>query len=247
MNNMKKILLSIVVLFAAISMNAQILSLTTDGVAVGDTITIFPEDETATSIVFYALLHNNSNNNINIAVARTRIEMIGESEDYFCWGACYPPFTDTSGTTILINAGMTSPSGDDGFSAHYDIHGAVGVSMVKYTFYNVANHDEKVEVVVKFNTAPDGISEHILNKIEVSSAYPNPATNYVDIDYDLPYEVETASIKVMNILGSVVKESTFTNKMGTQRINTSDLNSGIYFYSVVINNEIIRTEKLVVR
>lgn len=244
---MKKILLSIAILLVAFSVNAQIFTLTSDDVALGDTITIFPEDETATSIPFYALLHNNSDNNINVAVARTRVTMIGDASDYFCWGACYPPFTDTSSVNILVNAGSTSPAGDDGFVAHYDIHDAVGISVVKYRFYNVDNHDEFVEVVVKYNTAPDGISEHILSKIEISSAYPNPASNYVDIDYNLPAEVESASIKVMSLLGSVVKESNITDSMGKLRLNVSDLNSGVYFYSVVINSEVIRTEKLIVR
>ncbi len=242
---MKKILLSMAVILAALSINAQSLTLTWDGVALGDTVVITPEDESVTEIVFHAIVNNVSDNNINVGVIRSRIELIGDAEDYFCWGACYPPFLDTAGTTILINAG--AQSGDEDFSGHYTINGVVGVSMIKYTFYNVANEAENIDVYVKFNTAPDAIDEHILSNIQVSDAYPNPAKNFVDIDYQMPNEVETASIRIMNILGSVVKEQQISNLAGRLRINVSDINSGVYFYSVVINDEIIRTEKLIVK
>lgn len=242
---MKKILLSFAVILAAVTINAQSFSLSWDGEVLGDTVVISPDDESVTELVFHAILHNNSSNNINVGAVRTRVEMIGDSEDYYCWGACYPPFLDTAGTTILINAGAQSAELD--FEAHYTINGAIGKSIVEYTFYNVADHNENLKVVAIYNTAPDGIDESILNNIKVSEAYPNPATNFVEFDYSLPHEVETASIKIMNILGSVVKEQQFTDNSGKLRINVSDINSGVYFYTLVVNDEIYKTEKLIVK
>ncbi len=216
-----------------------------EGVEIGDTVVITPADETVTEIIFHAIVHNNSGDNINVKVIRKRIELIGESEDYFCWGACYPPFLDTAGTTILINAG--AQSADEDFTGHYTINGAIGESMVEYTFYDVADINDQKKVVAIFNTAPDGIDESILNNIKVSEAYPNPATNFVDFDYSLPHEVKNASVKIMNILGSVVKEQQFTDNSGKLRINVSDINGGVYFYTLVVNGEIYKTEKLIVK
>ncbi len=244
---MKKILLSMaVVLITVFYANAQSFTLEWNGEVYGDTITLTPESPESTDIAFEAIFNNLTDVGVNIKLARNEIIMMDSTESYFCWAEqCYPPWVDTSGNFQYVPAGGSS--GLEDFSAHYDIHNAVGVSLIEYTFYNNDNPDENVKIVVKFDTDPTAINENILKNIWLSDVYPNPATNFVAIDYRLPQEVLSANVKVVNILGSIVKEQNVDIRNNNMRMDISDINSGIYFYSLFVNGEIYSTKKLIVR
>lgn len=242
---MKKIILSMAVLLVtAFYANAQDFTLSVHGEVVGDTVV--PDSTNTHEIVFEAIFTNHTNNTALIKVARNIIYLMDGDTTYFCWGACYPHFVDTSGMYMEIPAGGSS--GELDFSAHYLYHeDVIGVSLIEYIFYNMDNPEEFVKVVVKYDTSPDGINEAILNNISVSEIYPNPASDVVNIDYDMPYEVKEASVKIVNILGAVVKEQQINTRYNKMRINITDLTGGIYFYSLTINGEIYSTKKLIIR
>ena len=48
------------------------------------------------------------------------------------------------------------------------------------------------------------------------------------------------------MVGKIVKETELTDKKGTAKINVDDLNSGIYFYSFIVDGKAISTKKLVI-
>lgn len=234
-----------VVILTVFYANSQSFHLSWDGVTLGDTVVISPEDTTAAELIFEAIIHNDTDNGANIKVVRNRVVLLDGALDYFCWGACYPPDLDTSGMTMFVPAG--GQSGDIDFSAHYEIHDVVGVSIVEYTFFNFDNPVDAIKVVVKYDTSPSAIDENILANISVSDIYPNPAVNTVSLDYNLPMEIESAGIKIVNLLGSVVKEQQINTGIDKIRMDISDLNDGIYFYSVLINGEAYITKKLIVK
>ena len=41
----------------------------------------------------------------------------------------------------------------------------------------------------------------------ISDIYPNPASNFVSIDYELTPQVKTAQIRIVNLLGTLVTEA----------------------------------------
>ncbi len=243
---MKKLLLSMAVVFiTAFSVNAQTFSLEWDNETLGETITLTPEDTVAVEIVFHAIFKNGTDKGVNIKVARNQIDMMGESVSTFCWELCFPDFVDTSANSIYIPAGGYSEL--EAFSGHFEIRGSEGVSIIEYTFYKEENPEEKTSIVVKFDSSPTGLNETILRNINVSDIYPNPATTNVTIDYNLPLEVNNANIKIVNILGSVVKEQQLSKLDNKVRINTSNMNSGIYFYSINVNGYNYLTKKLIIK
>jgi len=243
---MKKILLSIAVIFVtAFYVNAQSYTLEMNGVVLGETITINPDSAGVAELTFEAIFNNNTTTGVNIRVIREEISLLEGASSYFCWGACYPPNIDTSGMTMFIPAGGSSIEGD--FSAHYVIGESNGVSVIKYTFVNIDNPDEFVSIVDNFDSSPLGVDENILGKVILSDVYPNPATNFVNIDYNFPTEVANANVRIVNILGSVVKEQIINTQNSTLQLDVSDIKSGIYFYSVLINNEVYDTKRLVIR
>lgn len=244
---MKKILLSLIsVLFiASFSMAQNPLSLSWEGNPIGETITVSGEPSEF-EIVAYANLHNNTGHDMNIKVARKKIDIIDGTMSQICWaGLCYSPMVDTSVLSQVVVAGGSSS--DEDFSGHYLPNGHMGTSIIEFTFYNVDNPTEFVSVNVYFVIEYAGIAEDAMHGGSISEIYPNPATNYVNLDFDLTPSVKQAKVRVINLLGSVVKEVEIEKSTNQLKLDVSDLDNGVYFYSVIINGDTYKTKKLVVR
>ena len=242
---MKKTLLTFaVVLLTVFSMNAQDLTLSWDGEAIGDTVLVWG-DPSEFEIVFHAVLHNNTDNGMQIKVRRKRLSMLEETSSAFCWGLCFPPGTDESADARLIMA--NSSSTDEEFSGHYTTAGKIGTSMVEYTFFNADNESQYVKVVAKYWASPNGIAEDAMNGGSISDIYPNPATSLVSIDFNMPAEVNSAKVSIVNLLGAVVKESVIERSSNKLTMDISELEGGIYFYTVLVNGDVFKTKKLVIK
>lgn len=244
---MKKLLLSLtIILFLFSFTKAQNpLTLTHEGSLIGDTITLWGEP-TDFEMVLFANVHNNTGNAMNIKVARNEIYLVDGTFSQICWaGLCYSPDKDTSVNYQLVLAGGTSA--DEDFSGHYSPNGHIGTSLVEFIFYNIDDPSIFVSVVVKFWASPQSIAEDAMQGGSISEIYPNPATNYVNLDFDLTPSVKQAKVRVINLLGSVVKEVEIERGTNQLKLDISDLDNGVYFYSVLINGDTYKTKKLVVR
>lgn len=242
---MKKIILSffIILLFVSFS-NAQSFSLSVDDTVLGDTVTVYGDPD-ASGIDFTAIFNNNTDNNANIKVRRDQLSMVEGTTSYFKWSQPYAPTVDLS-LAFIVNAGESTP--ENFFQAYYQPNGSIGISLIEFNFFNINVENEYVKIVVKFNTtSAEDIDENIIRNMTISDIYPNPAKDFITIDYDMPLEVETSSIRVINVLGSVVKEQELNTRDNKLKLDVSDLNDGIYFYTIFINNEPFRTEKLIVK
>jgi hypothetical protein len=76
--------------------------------------------------------------------------------------------------------------------------------------------------------------------------YPNPASSITTIKCKFNSQPESASIKVYNMMGSVVKEINM-DKQDKVEFSVTELNEGIYFYSVIADEKILAVNKLVVK
>lgn len=242
---MKKLILSLaLVISAGFYLGAQDLYLTMDGVKIGDTVTV-EGDAALNEFLFHANFHNDSPKDMNVMVIRKRLFLVEGASSLFCWGLCYGPDTDTSGQYVFIPSGGQSV--DDAFSGHYIPNSKEGTSMVEYTFYNLANSFENVRVVCKYKAELTGIAEDAMKGGFLSDVYPNPATNSVNIDFQFTSKVKEAKVRVINLMGAVVKEAVV--EPGTSKLNldVSNLNNGLYFYSVIINGDVYQTKKMVIQ
>lgn len=78
--------------------------------------------------------------------------------------------------------------------------------------------------------------------------YPNPASNIAVFQYKTGNTAQSASIVIRDMVGKVVRKINLET-MGTsqKKVSISDLNPGVYFYSYVLDGNIISTKKLIVR
>jgi hypothetical protein len=152
---------------------------------------------------------------------------------------------DTSLLNITIKADSTSKPEE--FSGHYQPNGVIGTSIIKYTFYDMNNPDTRTSVVCKFKASPESVAEEAMQGGFISEVYPNPARNSVTLDYLLTPKVQTANVQVFNVMGAVVKEADLRRGSSNMSMDITDLKSGIYFYSVIINDDVYKTKKLIIQ
>jgi hypothetical protein len=244
---MKKTLLLLFCVSLFSGVFAQSFSLMdTNGVAIaaGSTIQFvgLPTDEVIQAIVYVK--------NVSAEAKDVKVKKVIHAGDTlagtvntFCWGLCFPPTIYVSPSTQNILPGDTCKQ----FYGDYTPSNVTGISKITYVFYDVNNTNDSVAVVVKYNGSPSGIKDDLIGQVKFSAAYPNPSANVVYTDYSIPESVSRASIVITNMLGSKVKEVYLYDRSGKARISVSDLINGIYFYSLIADDQLLQTRKFVVR
>ena len=91
------------------------------------------------------------------------------------------------------------------------------------------------------------VQESAAEKIKVSNIYPNPANDYAYLDYTVNGNFNAANISFFNLLGKQVVEYPLGKYSEKLKINTSNWESGIYMYQLIIDGKKIATKKLLVR
>ena len=79
------------------------------------------------------------------------------------------------------------------------------------------------------------------------SAYPNPVLNNLTINYSIDKNVENGTLDLYDVLGQKISTYNLSDNKGRLNINVSDLNAGVYFYSIKIDDKAIKTERVIVK
>jgi hypothetical protein len=116
------------------------------------------------------------------------------------------------------------------------------VVKANYSAYDRANPDEKINIIVLFGPGA-GTEEHT---IRLGQAYPNPASSQVHFDFSRNGN-SNVNVVVYNLLGQEVKSQIASGNQGRISIAVDDLQPGIYFCSFRVDNEVVRTEKFIVK
>jgi hypothetical protein len=186
---------------------------------------------------------NISSATINVKLKKIENSLVAGSENAFCYaGQCYSPATMVSLNYSEIPANTI----DTTFVADYNANGGSGTSNIRYVFFNTANPSDTVSVIVRYNSAV-GINNISASDVFFSDIYPNPSSNTANINYSLPKNTTSARISIRNILGASITDLELNDLSGKKTINTNELNDGIYFYSLIVNEKVFYTRKLVVK
>jgi hypothetical protein len=229
------------------------ITLSHEGKTLGDTVTVWVDPDQETFVDYKMSITNNTGNGMNVLAARKIIKPLSKNQFTFCLGPiCYGPSVDSCDVEKYLFVPAGGSSAEEEFKSSYsalDTTGSViiGTAIVKYNVYNKDNFADSVNIVIKYWVSPQGIEEDIMKGGSISAIYPNPASNYISLDYQLTSKVNEAKIKVFNVLGSTIKEANMLKNAGKLKLDINDLESGIYFYSVFINGEIYTTKKFIVR
>lgn len=97
---------------------------------------------------------------------------------------------------------------------------------------------------------PVSIREHnhiVVKKYKLHQNFPNPFNSSTIIKYNIPYsQIHNYYLKVFDILGKEISTFDITSNAPGQIIfNSGNICSGIYYYSLLEDNTILQTEKMV--
>ncbi len=242
---MKKLILILFSIFCIGLVQAGSLELYFNGEALqpGATILVIG-DPTDDYIQAKVDVKNISGNAIDVKAKKVIHEgdTLAGTMNYFCWGLCFPPFTYNSPNSLNIAPGAVNEE----FYGDYQPLGVIGVSKITYVFYDMNNTNDSVAVQVEYKASPASVGNQYAG-VKFSEAYPNPAISMVNVDFTLTGNITRASVVVSNMLGCRVKEITLTHISGRIQIPVSELGNGIYFYSLVGNDQVLFTRKFVVK
>lgn len=242
---MKKILLTVLAISTTVLLQAGSLELYFNGTALapGATIQVLG-DPSAEAIQAKLSVKNISAKSLDVKAKKVIHEgdTLAGTSNYFCWGLCFPPFVYESPNALTIEPGVTN----DEFYGDYTAYNIPGISRVMFVFFDSNQPNDSVAVTVEFNASPASVGD-LAKSVKFSEAYPNPATSVVNVDYTLTAGISRASVVITNMLGSRVKEIALTEQSGRLQIPVYELVNGIYFYSLVANQQVILTRKFVVK
>ena len=97
---------------------------------------------------------------------------------------------------------------------------------------------KRIEVPAKFNK-----SEY---KNLYMGIFPNPTSNYITISHNYPIEGENTYIQICNVNGIILEKHDISTFRSEFLITLIDYKPGIYFCNLVVNDEILLSQKFIV-
>lgn len=236
---MKKII-ALILFLAVTAAYAQTFQISYNGEQVGETLD-FIATEGGDDNELVIVLTNNSEDVDNIYLTKHIIAEVPGSVNLFCiGGVCYD--SQSSSTPLVLQPGESSNSQQ--FHLLYNPGETEGTTTVKYIFYT-SRYSDSVTVNYTYGNVGVEEAELLVNSL---TAYPNPATSNVTVAYDLSgFRANSARVVITNLVGSKVAARPINGTSGKVSIDLSNLDAGIYFYSIEADGKIVSTKKLIVK
>jgi hypothetical protein len=244
---LRKFLLSLVLVAVTGFTTAQSLNFEWQGTAYANGEKIVCDTLEWGELVQHLQIRNNTDAALNVVIEKEEIQMVDSSLNYFCWGMCYGSNTFVS-DPVELAANSVSAESDLAFHQMIDLTGegpVAGTSIVKYYAYDEMNPEDKVMIEVWFAYEAEGVVDYANNNV-FGKAYPNPATNFVNFDYNLASSAN-ASVSIYNLLGQEVMSQVVNGDQGIISFSVADFQEGVYFCNFIVNGQVVKTNKFVVK
>ena len=196
----------------------------------------------------HLVVKNTSANPITVKCQKTNLTLPTGAESYYCFaGNCYGATTTTSTSSAILAAGQqisfnNFPADVDAHTGYYDAFGASGIAEVQYCFYDVNDTSDETCVTITYETTTNTAIDDFQPLTKLGDFYPNPASEMVYFTFNS----NAATLKLIDILGNNVKEILLSQE-GIQKLDLSDMNKGIYFGNLIVNDEVVSIKKLIVK
>lgn len=243
---MKKLLLTLALMLSVFSLSAQKFTVTekTTGNIVenGANFYVYGEGNAWGELLLELLV--TANEDVNLIAERIELQVVEGTYNMICLDQCYAPSMSVT-PAVPFAAGDTKD-----FSMHYQYENSfddvVGQEQfIQYNLYEEGSHEMFV-ITVTFKYSANGISDNSIVE-EFSNAYPTPAKDVVSFDYNFSSSANDAYVAIYSMTGQEVMRSAINDLQGKVSLNVSDLADGVYFYSLVVNGETVKSSKLVIR
>ena len=115
-------------------------------------------------------------------------------------------------------------------------------------FFNVDNIRDSFVIEGVYNVSSESSSDDVNHKdIDIGGVYPNPSNRTAQLDYKIKNQNVNARVVVNSFIGNPIYDFNLDPNQETLIIPVTELNPGIYFYTLIVDNKNIVTKKLVVK
>ncbi|MEI6434316.1 MAG: T9SS type A sorting domain-containing protein [Bacteroidota bacterium] len=228
-------------IFAGVACYSQSFSLADDFGELTNGADVFQSGPSDTiQLISWLHLTNKTGKSLQTLMKKEELNMLSGTNASICWaGYCYGPEVMISLFPLSISAGETV----SGCFGHFAPNGSRGVSSMRWVFFNEANPNDSLSVTVHYSTFPSSVEKIPDQKYSLSFAGPIPATRQIIANFVLP-SGKQGHIELINAAGKSVSHSGFVNLSGTVQFSVSDLPSGFYYCSLVVDGKLIITRKV---
>lgn len=155
----------------------------------------------------------------------------------------YTQIINEDGTIISNLQGQVPFSTTSDFGPGPIINTADGTKML------LATSDQANDQISYVYSLPGSLPTALLtpneNKYNIN-LYPNPASDFIKINYSLPANVKIAKVDVFDMNGKIVKTYKVDKTFNDILIDTNDLSSGTYICKISSNKQEISETKFVI-
>ena len=117
----------------------------------------------------------------------------------------------------------------------------ISVFIFGFTFAS----ENSVKNLVFDNINPKDSTTTNFFELQKLKLYPNPANDYLFIDYDILF-VKEAKLKIYNSIGAVIYSKNLEEKQDNFKISVSEYKNGLYFCSLQIDGKLLKTRKILI-
>ncbi len=175
----------------------------------------------------YLYVKNNTLAGMNMVCRRDVVDTVTGSVNYFCaLGVCLTPASDET-RELLVPAGVTVDE-LNAFYAHYAANNHSGISVLRYTYYNVDNANDSLSFTITYDGSV-GVEElYDDSNLTVS---PNPVHQFATITFS---EIASTNnvLVIYNTLGNIAFREELTIGQSILSVDLSQLPKGLFFYRI---------------
>lgn len=95
------------------------------------------------------------------------------------------------------------------------------------------------------STSLTGPDENYSDNIQGMNLFPNPATNFTTIQYNLPQNVSDADLLIYDLNGRQIKSFKIDHAFNDLILSTEDLSSGSYYFQLQAGKTILQGKKFI--
>lgn len=181
-----------------------------------------------------------------VLVKRVKVSVLGSTVNEICWALqCYDSTHNVSDNYEIIAPGDTAQLAND-FNGDYFPFGRIGTSTLYYIFFNKHTPTHADTITVSYVTSTAGVANINDKAISFLSPYPNPAGTNVTFGYSFSSGVQTANLKIFNMLGECVQTLPLNTSKTKALVNVQSIPSGIYICEIQASGCQPAFQKLVV-
>ena len=238
---MRNLLIFIILITQISFVTAQSLVVTGDTAFIGD-----PNIQ----LEHHLVVKNISVDSINVICQKTNITLplgmpVWAGSSYCFAGTCYPTSSTNPSSSAILASGQAfsfDNNDTDAHSGYFNTGGISGLASVEYCFFDENNPSDETCVVITYNISAPTAMDDYQPFTKLGDFYPNPTSEMVYFTFN----GNAATLKLIDILGNNVKEILLSQE-GIQKLDLSDMNKGIYFGNLIVNNEVVSIKKLIIK